>query len=254
MSYNAGNQVTWVQAAAPAGFTYDAAGNVLQDNVNNYLYDAEGRLCAVQNRMVGAATGYIYDAEGTRVAKGTLASFSCGATITVTNTYVIGPGGEQLTETDGNGNWIHTNVYAAGQLIATYTQSSSTQPLYFQLADWLGTKRVQTDYQGNNPEYCTSVAFGDNLVCSGTTDATEHHFTGKERDTESGNDYFGAQVLRIGQWAGSCRRTGAPKLSLCRTQSWTIRRASICMRMCRIIHWLELMPTDTSTGRRYGRA
>ena len=23
-------------------------------------------------------------------------------------------------------------------------------------------------------------------------DATEHHFTGKERDTESGNDYFGA--------------------------------------------------------------
>jgi RHS repeat-associated protein len=24
-------------------------------------------------------------------------------------------------------------------------------------------------------------------------DATEHHFTGKERDTESGNDYFGAR-------------------------------------------------------------
>ena len=30
------------------------------------------------------------------------------------------PSGEQLTETDGSGNWLHTNVFAAGQLLATY--------------------------------------------------------------------------------------------------------------------------------------
>ena len=28
--------------------------------------------------------------------------------------------GEQVSETDGAGNWAHTNVYAGGRLIATY--------------------------------------------------------------------------------------------------------------------------------------
>jgi len=41
---------------------------------------------------------------------------------------------------------------------------------------------------------CVSLPFGDGLACNGSTqDPTEHHFTGKERDTESGNDYFGAR-------------------------------------------------------------
>jgi RHS repeat-associated protein len=30
---------------------------------------------------------------------------------------------------------------------------------------------------------------------TGVSDPTENHFTGKERDTESGNDYFGARYL-----------------------------------------------------------
>jgi uncharacterized protein RhaS with RHS repeats len=32
--------------------TYDAAGNVLNDGQNQYLYDAEGRICAVASRRV----------------------------------------------------------------------------------------------------------------------------------------------------------------------------------------------------------
>jgi RHS repeat-associated protein len=50
-------------------------------------------------------------------------------------------------------------------------------------------------------EYCLSQPFGDALNCynppgapSTADDATEHYFTtGKERDSESGNDYFGAR-------------------------------------------------------------
>jgi RHS repeat-associated protein len=42
-----------------------------------------------------------------------------------------------------------------------------------------------------------SLPFGDALNCSGGIDPSEHHFTGKERDSEtgpaSGNDYFGAR-------------------------------------------------------------
>ena len=64
--YNANNQVTG------GSLGYDAAGNVTADNANYYLYDGEGRVCAVQDRTFGGMTEYIYDAEGTRVAKGTI--------------------------------------------------------------------------------------------------------------------------------------------------------------------------------------
>jgi YD repeat-containing protein len=47
---------------------------VTYDGLNSHLYDAEERLCAVRNGY-GQMTGYVYDAAGTRVAKGSLASF-----------------------------------------------------------------------------------------------------------------------------------------------------------------------------------
>jgi RHS repeat-associated protein len=68
---------------------------------------------------------------------------------------------------------------------------------HYPLTDWLGTKRVQTTASGNQEEICYSYPFGDGLSCTGT-DATEHHFTGKERNTESGLDYFGARYLSSG--------------------------------------------------------
>ena len=61
--------------------TYDGAGKVTQDSRNAYLYDPEGRLCAVEAKPIGSATctKYLYDAEGQRVAKDAGASPSCGA-------------------------------------------------------------------------------------------------------------------------------------------------------------------------------
>jgi YD repeat-containing protein len=87
------------QLAGPQ-YTYDAAGNVTWDGINNYLYDAEGRICAVKN-TTGAITGYIYDAAGIRVAKGSLTTFSCNFSsngYATTASWVLGPGGEQVTE------------------------------------------------------------------------------------------------------------------------------------------------------------
>lgn len=194
VSYTVSNQVQ--------GLNYDAAGNLTGNN--QYLYDAEGRLCAVKYSIMSipAIMGYIYDAEGHRVAKGALTSFSCDLSInpstglpnngfTETAGYALGPDGEQVTETDSQGNWVHTNVYAAGQLIATY----DPQGLHFQLGDWLGTRRVQTDYAGNPESGYQSMPFGEMEPDNQTANlgATEHHFTGKERDTESGLDYFHAR-------------------------------------------------------------
>jgi len=205
VNYNANNQVTG------GVLTYDAAGDVKFDTStgNTYLYDGEGRICAVKSEPVPGTytmTQYIYDAEGTRVAKGTIANWAAGCNTTTngftpTNSYVIGPSGEQMTETDGNGNWIHSNVYAGGMLIATYDMAPTSAPaLHFQLEDWLGSRREQTDIFGNPEETYTTLPFGDGMattIVSGAPpsadDAAENHFTGKERDTESGNDYFGAR-------------------------------------------------------------
>ena len=80
--------------------------------------------------------------------------------------------------------------------MATYDGPGGTATVgyHFHLTDWLGTERMQTTAAGNQEETCTSYPFGDGLNCTGqSADATEHHFTGKERDNESGNDYFGAR-------------------------------------------------------------
>jgi RHS repeat-associated protein len=189
------------------GFAYDASGDVTSDNTNTYLYDAEGRICAVRSEPVPGTwtmTGYLYDADGTRVAKGTITNWSCDPAtsgFSTTNDYILGPGGEQMTEMTMNGSgsalvWEHTNVWAAGKIIATYSQDntgSQTQAslLHFYFDDPLGSRRVQTDFAGVVEKTCQSLPFGDGETCLPTP--TEHLFTGKERDSESGNDYFEAR-------------------------------------------------------------
>jgi RHS repeat-associated protein len=181
---------------------YDPAGDVTYDGANNYLYDGEGRLCAVQTGgNGGSATGYLYNADGTRVVKGSMSTFtgcpsSASSFSAVQAQYLLDLSGDQVTELNGtltNGayGWVHSNIWAAGTLDATY----DTKGLHFHLKDWLGTRRMQTSAAGGWEEEFQSLPFGDGFnkyqsSLPTADDATEHHFTGKERDTESGNDYF----------------------------------------------------------------
>ena len=134
------------------------------------------------------------------MAKGTLSSWpsACVAPttangFTLSASYELGPGGEQWTELNtstGTLAWAHTNVYAAGsRLLATYYKTDT----YLALTDWLGSKRAEVA-PGGTFSTDFSLPWGNDLRLGGdANDATEHHFTGKERDSESGNDYFGAR-------------------------------------------------------------
>lgn len=198
VTYNANNQML----TGNGGFTptYDGAGNMTFDGASTYTaYDGENRVCATYSTIGSSGvTQYIYNAEGQRAAKGhpinspgnipvcptDMSNFAVSAT------YVLGPGGEQMTEFDGSGNWKHTNVYAGGKLLATYDPHG----LHFPQTDPLGTVRIQASATGVVEESCASLPFGDGLNCTSTiSEPTEHHFTGKERDRESGLDYFGAR-------------------------------------------------------------
>jgi len=206
-SFDGNNRMTSTnERGVTAQVLYDASGNVTWDGVNYYLYDAESRICAVASTAAGTPimTGYMYDADGIRVSKGTIQQWSCNPTTAqyATQTdYILGPGGEQMSEyamQPGNTMaWVHTNVWAAGRLLATYAQdsSSTTQQglIHFYFDDPLGSRRAQTDYAGNLEQNCGNLPYGDGETCGPTP--TEHLFTGKERDAESGNDYFEARYF-----------------------------------------------------------
>jgi RHS repeat-associated protein len=188
-----------------AGASYDNAGNLLSDGTNNYLYDAENRLCAVQQATTGGGLiGYLYAPDGTRLGRGNLTSFSCDLTkngmltangLVLTNAYVVGPQGEELEEVDGNFNVLHFNVLWEGKLLGTYAGTTYAQSNWnFALNDWVGTKREVTNSAGSYSTSFSSGPFGDYQSQGGSgTDPSEQHFTGKHRDIESGLDYFPAR-------------------------------------------------------------
>jgi RHS repeat-associated protein len=124
----------------------------------------------------------------------------------------MGMGGTTITGTSTGLVWQHTNIWAGGKLLGTYDggsagTSANTYGLHFYFDDPLGTRRAQTDSAGVIEQTCSSLPYGDQLSCDSQPDAggnispyiasiiapTEHHFTGKERDVESGNDYFEAR-------------------------------------------------------------
>ena len=135
----------------------------------------------------------LYDAEGRRVAKlgGTSLTSS-----PITAIYILGTGGEQLSELDGSLNWKHSDAYVGGKLLATYDSAGT----HFHFTDWLGSRRLQVRADGSAAMQCVSLPFGEDMSCgqpngfaASDADGTEHHFTGKERDIETGHDYFGAR-------------------------------------------------------------
>jgi RHS repeat-associated protein len=169
---------------------YDTSGNETTDGLNSYLYDAEGRICAVGTSSRAPIAGYIYDADGDRVGKFTPSTFSCASPSVVTAGMVLGFEGEQLSEVTGSGFWDHSNAFANGQLLATYKSSH----LYFSLNDWLGTRRAELSRSCTPLTTYSNLPFGTALTTTGGCPyTTEQHFTGKERDSDSTNDYFGAR-------------------------------------------------------------
>jgi RHS repeat-associated protein len=166
------------------GYSYDAAGNLLSDGTHSYTYDAENRMIKVDG---GSTATYAYDPDGHRVEK-----------ITATGNY-SDPAGTWYMFYDQSGHYVlkaNSNyTFVEGQIYAGSRHLASVGGwMTFSHSDWLGTERFRT-YMASVPyttESCTSLPFGDGLNCTGS-DVSNLHFTGKERDSESGLDNFGAR-------------------------------------------------------------
>jgi len=152
------------------------AGNMTQDlsTGNNYNFDQE-------NRITGAA-GYTYtcDADGNRVEK------SNGTTGTLY--WYMTPG--IVAESDLAGNLQSEYVFFDGERVARKDFSSGSVAYYF--SDTLKTASVITDATGNIKSESDYYPWGGELQFA-NSDSNHYKFTGKERDSESGLDYFGAR-------------------------------------------------------------
>ena len=103
------NQIT------TAGYSYDAAGNLLTDNTHGYVYDAENRLTCVLGTdgtcTSASAMLYLYDADGQRVGK---------QQANTLEDYVYDPQGHISSVHDGTGNLLRTELYTPdGRHVAT---------------------------------------------------------------------------------------------------------------------------------------
>jgi RHS repeat-associated protein len=164
-----------------APYQYDAAGNMTHDASHSYTYDAENRLIQVDG---GSTASYVYDAEGRRVQK------TVGSTQT---DYIYDLSGNVVSELNSS-TWFNVYLRLNGKLFAQYTVGAPrTQFIH---TDHLGSTRVVTSFvPGTPPNYSVYdsldyLPFGEQIA-GGT--ATTHKFTGKERDSESNLDNFGAR-------------------------------------------------------------
>jgi RHS repeat-associated protein len=192
----------------PDAYCYDAAGNLVSDGVHTYTYDAENSVISVD---AGQTATYFYNGMGQRVSKGTGASAS---------EFLYDLNGNLITEVSGSGNWIRGEIYGARKHIGTYRDGTT----YFTQTDWLGTERARVYFNGNLFQTCTSLPFGDGLNCSGASDPSPNHLTGKPRDLESGLDYFGARYYSSVMGRFTSSDTPLADQHIVDPQSWNLYR------------------------------
>jgi RHS repeat-associated protein len=174
------NQAT-NRIATGQNYGYDNTGNLTSDPttpMNGIVYDAENR--QIQYTRTGQATNnYFYDGDGHRVKK----IDSTGTTLFVYD--------------------------MQGQLTAEYTSGSPSGggTSYF-TGDHLGSTRVVTDANGGVKARHDYLPFGEEILVGiggrtaeqgYITDTVRQKFTQKERDNESGLDYFEARYYSSAQ-------------------------------------------------------
>src|SRR5437016_939861 len=162
------------------GYSYDAAGNMTKDNNGTaYSYDAENR--------ISSASGftYVYDADGNRVQK------IHGNTTPATGTLYWYMSSGIVGESDLLGNLQSEYVFFNGERIARKDFPGNAVFYYF--SDHLKTASVISDATGSNIKSESDYYPWGGELQFANGDSNHYKFTGKERDAESGLDYFGAR-------------------------------------------------------------
>jgi RHS repeat-associated protein len=203
---------------------YDASGNLIKDTqtqtgtTGNRTYDAENRMLTADGAN-GLANSYVYDADGYRTRR----SLNNSGEIWW---QVYGISGELVAEyqlVSGTPTLKKEYGYRNGQLLVIAEATGTCQWL---ATDALGTPRMIADQTGDlsGMKRRDYLPFGEELLAGvGHRQATNGYslaqsqqprqqFTGKERDSETGLDYFDARYYGsvYGRFTSPDEFTGGP--------------------------------------------
>ena len=179
-------------------YQYDAAGNMTHDGSHIYYYDAENHLIQIDGTLGTCSTAtacYVYDYGGRRVQRtlggGTPANYLYDLDGHVNSEIDLANG--SFDNSNHKLGWVASYIYLGGSLLAEYANSTT----YFVHKDHLGSTRLMTNMTGCVVDNLDYLPYGElysyTPSCSAPDIALK--FTGKERDSESGLDNFGARYM-----------------------------------------------------------
>jgi RHS repeat-associated protein len=169
---------------------YDLAGNQTSHGANGAVtltYDAEGRTVSATNSQSGNGTSYFYDGDGRRVKK----VWAPSGQSAITTYYVYDALGRLATEISNDPQENTGTAYLFSDMLGSVRTITSQRGSATECYDYLPFGRMLSALDNGRTINNTSCfqADPDNQVDSGTP----QKFTGKERDNETGLDYFGAR-------------------------------------------------------------
>ena len=183
-------------------FTYDAKGNVTYDGLSGvYLTEYDRRnlplKMAVQKEGVDTLFyKYGYNDSSNRVIRESRDAME---------RYLYDASGRAVAVYDINTNNIK-NAYLFGNDMIGKIDFTSTPERFYNVKDHLGSTRLVYDQSGTIVDRMDYLPYGEFLGSrnlSGIQEGdTRFHFTTKERDFETGYDYFGGRYLnnKLGIW------------------------------------------------------
>jgi RHS repeat-associated protein len=128
----------------------------------------------------------LYDGDGRRVES------SGGAS--GTRIYWYDQAGQVVMESmQGGSGFLSEYLYVGGQRVA---RVANLGPIYYYYGDHLGTARLITDGGGTKCYDADYFPWGGEQHVYVNSCAQNYKFTGKERDPDTGSDYFGARWYR----------------------------------------------------------
>jgi len=194
-------------------FTYDAWGNMTQttgipsSSLTNPMPEPADRGADGANQVTSSLVSYRYATNGDMTADGSGVGYTYNGENQINSaagvTYTYDGDGERVAKSSGTLYWgslAESNaagtltseyIFAGGQRIAR--RDVATGNVYYYFSDQLGSSNVVTNATGVIQNESDFYPFGGEDIIMQNLTNQKYKFTGKERDTETTNDYFGAR-------------------------------------------------------------
>jgi len=170
--------------ALVVGSSYDAAGNQPVFASSNLVYDAENRQLTATNSGSGAVVTYAYDGLGLRVSKSSSATG-------ITTIYVHDAFGNLAVEYNPPATSLCTTCYLS------WDHLGSTRMVTDASVIPVTGPKARHDYVPFGVEIPTGYA--GRVSPWGVSDGLTPKFTGQDRDTDTGLDFFQARYMGSAQ-------------------------------------------------------